>query len=71
MAGKPATIELSLIFFVTPLLAATTTLSPIFMCPAKPDCPPTVTLLPINTLPEIPVWAAIQTLSPIITLCAI
>ena len=29
MAGKPATTELSLIFFVTPLLAAITTLSPI------------------------------------------
>ena len=51
MAGKPATIELSFIFLVTPLRAAITTLSPIFICPANPAFPPIVTLFPIITLP--------------------
>ena len=50
IAGKPATLELSLIFFVTPLLAATITLSPILICPAKPDWPPDIKFFPIETL---------------------
>ena len=70
-AGKPATIELSAIFLVTPLFAAILTLFPIVKCPEIPAWPPIITLSPIRVLPAIPVCAAIIAPWPIQTLWAI
>ena len=70
-AGKPAMIELSFIFLVTPLFAAIWTLLPIVRCPEMPVWPPITTLSPIEVLPAIPLWPAIIAPSPIMTLWAI
>ena len=50
MAGKPATVEFSFIFFVTPLLAATTTLSPILIGAIIVEFDPTKEFFPIFVL---------------------
>ena len=65
------TLELSGIFFITPLPPAISTLLPIFKWPDIPAWPPILTLLPIVELPAIPTWPAMIEFSPIFTLCAI
>ena len=70
LAGYPMTLELSGIFFTTPLPPAIWTLLPIFICPEIPDWPPIETLSPISELPAKPTCPVIMQFSPILTLWA-
>ena len=65
------TLELSGIFFTTPLAPPIWTLFPIFRCPEIPAWPPIETLLPIVELPAMPTCPVIMQLLPIWTLWAI